>query len=193
MIDEYFADIISDIIVGISSKSVSSDGKTSLHVWDIFGGNHLSSIKTYLSEGCTEIPNYVAEYKANKISYETMWEKAMSSIFHLFTQYIHARAFADCMPTEILIFDSPEVKSLPFVQKYIPKSLSDFLQQLRNYPAKMTLIEWRDMETKLFPLGEKCFSEIWDRLEAPKTPKPPEAPLFLRLLSYLLKQEGGHA
>lgn len=185
IIDEYFADLIADAIVVIATRKPTDAGVTPVHMWDILGTNQIDTLRTYLTDNCAALPNYANEYRANKITFQVMWGEILSGIEQLFTIYIHARAFADATKTEIPIFDSPEIQAVPFVQKYIPKSSMQFLDQLRKYRPPMSLGEWHNMEAVLLPAGEKSFLEIWELLCVPKIPTPPS--LLHLVWSYLMR------
>lgn len=164
IIDEYYADSFADLIVNhFCTKTIN--GKSSpAHVWDVFGPTYLKSLKRHISSAGEEFPGLVNSYRTWQIPLEEMWGKVQSATEHLFVMYIHARALADATGEDIPIFDSPEIKKLPFMQKYVKKSTTSFLNRFRKHRPLLSVNSWREMEEDVVPAGELAFKEIWRRL-----------------------------
>ena len=164
IIDEYYADSLAALIVNHLCTKTINGVSSPAHVWDIFGQTYLESLKQHVSKAGEVFPGHVNSYRTWQIPLEEMWGKVQSATEHLFVMYIHARALADATGEEVLIFDSPEIKQLPFMQKYIQDSSTTFLNRFRKHRPLHSIDAWKKMEEDVVPAGELAFKEIWQRL-----------------------------
>ncbi len=179
IVDEYHADFLADLIVNqLCTKNVNG-GSSPAHVWDVLGQLSLESLKQYLSDAGTIFPGHVNSYRTRQIPLNLMWGKILNETAHLFTMYIHARALADVSGETILMLDAPEIKSLPFVRKYLMESTYVFLNKLREHRPLVSVEKWREMETDVIPAGELAFMDIWKRLGLTFREVTPQQPFHI--------------
>lgn len=164
IIDEYYADSLAALIVNHLCTKTINGASSPAHIWDIFGQTYLESLKQHISKAGEVFPGYVNSYRTRQIPLEEMWGNVQSATEHLFVMYIHARALADATGEEVLIFDSPEIKQLPFMQRYTQGSTTTFLNRFRRHSPLLSVDSWRKMEEDVIPAGELAFKEIWRRL-----------------------------
>lgn len=164
IIDEYYADYLAALIVNTTCTKTTNGVSSPAHVWDVIGDTSLESLKRHISEAGKFFPNHVNRYRTRQIPLAEMWGQIQVATEHLFVMYIHARALADATGEALLILDSPEIKQLPFMQKYVTDSTFTFLERFRKHRPLLSVDSWREMEEDVVPAGELAFKGIWNRL-----------------------------
>ena len=161
--DEYFVDKIADILVGKIFSKGDGEAKQPAFVWDVSSADYKGRLRELLDKSYQELPGLVNACRVRTIPLEEMWRRVVSSLDHLLTIFIHARAHADASG-DVPLLDSPEIKDLPFVRLYLADTIPALLSEFRDTPPILPPAEWRERELKVIKAGEAAIREIWRRL-----------------------------
>lgn len=161
--DEYFADRIADIIVGRIFSKGEGNVKQSAYLWDVSGADYKTSLQRLFELAYQELPGFVNSYRNYAIALDVMWAKVNSSIEHMLTLLVHARAHADAIES-IPLLDSPEIRDLPFVKLYLADTVPALMSVFRASPPILSPTESGERELKVIEAGEAAIRKIWQRL-----------------------------
>lgn len=177
LLDEYLADRAADLLVGAICTSTDVAGQQrKSRVWDTRGDSYFGMLYEYLETSFPELTGVVMKYKFGLVGLDEMWGKVLGTTSHLFTMFIHAQAYADSVPFEIL--ENAAFKELPMVRLYLADTLPPFLGAVRKTGFFCSSAAWKTRDEEALSAGKKAILEFWMRLGLTFRETVPESDQF---------------
>lgn len=160
--DEYRADSISDALVHATVTTTRDGVVAPVHIWDTSSDSYIRGLQDALFEAYAEGPGTVQDYRQYHGDIAVMFQRLVGITQGVLTNYIHARALADCAGVRVLL-DDPAISNLPFVRLYLADAVLPFLEAIRDGPLLPSPSDWHELDARVIAVGEPMVREIWRR------------------------------
>jgi len=171
--DEYRADSLADLVLGVVISVTNSQGTEALRYGDLTQGSYGETVAEALSTAVwPTLPELVMSYRIHAVDLMSMWNRVVQTTDQVFTLLAHAEAEAHSLgldgPLEAGSATHPASQFL-LRDAWLP--VAAMLKEQELLPA---VADWREAEEQLLDVGEACLFEMWQRLGLRPTDERPD-------------------
>jgi hypothetical protein len=157
--DEYRADRLAEIAVGVMVTTENGDEVLPFRTWDFFGEQYVTHVATILGAIGRDCSKIVDEGASGSVEPALAWMGVASIVQDALISVMHAQAFADNAGVSPDVLARPEIAELPSAH-YFSGPVSAFLGRLRNLPALVALADTAAVDKALEEAGAQMIHDI---------------------------------